>query len=172
MIIVALIIGSLIIVGLCVYAIQQWRLVFKQQKQRKHEAIQVEESRAEAAAQAFDNIFVVLKAIDQGQVSLTEAAIRIMAYRLALRPDQQQWVLFGPFDGLAMATAHIPILDGWKALERTQQEQLEQERIALEQSYEVEILKLTREYLLLEKQLDDNHSFNRAEPKLVKPTAI
>ncbi|MEH6559749.1 MAG: DUF2489 domain-containing protein [Oceanicoccus sp.] len=128
-------IGGLIVICLAVYAAY---LVIKSrgyEKRRliaeKNQTLRMEE----AADTARRNISIMLRVIEQKQVSLTEAAIRIMAYRLALPDSERDSIGYQAFDQLAKATAHIPILGKWKTLSQEEQAGFESERKVLESSH-------------------------------------
>ncbi len=140
-------IGSVIIVILALYAAHLWRQANTRQQQNQLESEKISTNETQAAEVALKNINMVLKAVAQEQISLTEAAIRIMAYRLTLPEEQQQLAIFIPFNELALATAHIPILDDWKALEKSHRDKLDLEKTELENSFKQEILEATRQYL-------------------------
>ncbi|MCR8924424.1 DUF2489 domain-containing protein [Dasania sp. GY-MA-18] len=142
-----LILAVAIVIVLAGYAVYTWRLASKQQQAQADELRATEQHRNEAADTARLNIMTMLRVLEQGQVSSTEAAIRIMSYRQALPVAEQQQAFFKPFDQLALATAHIPILDEWKALSSTQQQAFDEQRTALEQQYQADIKAAVASYL-------------------------
>ncbi|WP_339673530.1 DUF2489 domain-containing protein [Dasania marina] len=142
-----LILAAVIIIALTAYAIYSWRLVFKQKKAQAEALKVTSQQQCEAEDAARVNILTMLRVVEQGQVSVTEAAIRIMSYRLALPVGEQQQAFFKPFDELALATAHIPILDNWKALTPSQQQAFDDERSVLELRYQADIDAAVATYL-------------------------
>lgn len=125
--------GIAIIALLIGYALSLWLKVWRQQRElvNSQQAQIVNQQRA--ADSARDNINIMLRVVLQEQVSLTEAAIRIMAYCRALPVKESDSILYQPFDQLARATAHIPILDKWQTLSRQAQKKFDDERQQLEE---------------------------------------
>ncbi len=107
----------------------------------------IAQQRHQAEETARSNITAMLRVVKQDQVSLTEAAIRIMSFRQALPIEQQDQTFFKPFEALALATAHIPILDNWKALAPLQQTSFNDERTVLEQGHQADIQAAAEAYL-------------------------
>lgn len=125
-------IGVLIIICLAVYT---GYLVVKSRSHEKQRFITARDQalqKREAAATARNNISILLRVIEQKQISLTEAAIRIMAFSLALPDIERDCLGYQAFDQLAKATSHIPILGKWKALSHAEQAGFESERQVLE----------------------------------------
>jgi hypothetical protein len=137
-----------IVVLLAAYAIYLLRQLAQQQRQRAASLKAQTEGQQEAARLARENISLMLKVIVQEQVSLTEGAIRIMAYQRSLPEDERDAALFHPFDQLARATAYIPILDRWQALSKDQQLQFDLERCQLEDEHRQAIMEVSNKALL------------------------
>ncbi len=136
-------IGCLIIALLAGYALYLWRIVWKQQRKE----IESQQARNQVAAGARENVTIMLRVLVQEQVSLTEAAIRIVAYSQALPAEERASSLYLAFDQLAKATAHIPILEQWQALSKPEQLRLEQERLAIEERHREAITTASNEAL-------------------------
>jgi len=131
----ALTIGGVIVVLLTAYALYLG-LQLKRQKSRRDKA--EEELRIELESndkEARQSVQIIAKALIQKDVSETEAAMRIgfLSQKISANPEEQ--TLFSVFQQLAEATSHIPILDDWKALERSEKNRLTQERAAIESKY-------------------------------------
>ena len=131
----ALTIGGVIVVLLTAYALYLG-LQLKRQKSRRDKA--EEELRIELKSndkEARQSVQIIAKALIQRDVSETEAAMRIgfLSQKILANPEEQ--TLFSVFQQLAEATSHIPILDDWKALERSEKNRLTQERAAIESKY-------------------------------------
>jgi hypothetical protein len=132
--------GILIIALLTAYALSLWLKV--RQQQRKDASARHAQSlnQQRAMDSARENINIMLRVVVQEQVSLTEAAIRIMAYCRALPSEERDSNFYQPFDQLARATAHIPILDRWQALPPKEQIKLDHERQKLEEDHREDII--------------------------------
>jgi len=77
---------------------------------------------------SLDSIMVLANALLEGQVTLTEASIRISVLMEALVLPSNEKQNYISFYKLAEATAHIPILEGWKALSRQDKKRFDKER--------------------------------------------
>lgn len=142
-----MLVAALIVVALAGYATH---LLVKVRQQARQANIQRKENQLvqqQSAASARQNIIIMLRVVEQGQVSLTEAAIRIMSFTLALPPTERACPEYLPFDQLAKATAHIPILDRWQVLSRSEQLRFDQERAAHEETCRDDISKVIKPLL-------------------------
>ena len=101
-----------------------------------------------SADSAKSNIIILLRVIEQGQISLTEAAIRVSAYRMALNEPLAELSVFSVFEQLAHDTAHIPILDRWQALNRAEQNEFDRQRAVLEQRHSQAINNAAKQLLI------------------------
>ena len=86
-------------------------------------------------AEARQSVQIIARALVQKDLSETEAAMRIswLSQQIILSTDEAQH--FSVFQQLAMATAHIPILDDWAALEKSEKRRLGKEREGIEVAY-------------------------------------
>jgi hypothetical protein len=132
--------GIVIIAVLTAYAFFLWLKVWQQQRKDASTLHTQTLNQQRAMDSARENINIMLRVVIQEQVSLTEAAIRIMAYCRALPAEERDSNCYQPFDQLARATAHIPILDRWQALSRQEQNKLDHERQQLEEDHRVAII--------------------------------
>ncbi len=114
-----------VLAGVAIY--YHWRL----HKQNQHQKAQLEAQQQERQAerQRINKSIQVLAAgaID-GQVTLTEASIRIGVLLDSLGVEDQTREQYTAFYRLAEKTAHIPILDEWKKLSTKQQLSYDQQR--------------------------------------------
>lgn len=74
------------------------------------------------------------------KMTYTEGCLRICALAPRLPEAEQFRIEYGVLFRVAEATAHIPILTEWKALEREQQNRFNRERQAIEEKYREAIL--------------------------------
>jgi hypothetical protein len=131
----ALTIGGVIVLLLTGYALYLG-LQLKRQKSRRNKA--EEERRIELEyndKEARQSVQIIAKALIQKDVSETEAAMRIGFLSQKITANHDEKNLFSVFQQLAEATSHIPILDDWKALEKSEKNRLTQERTAIESKY-------------------------------------
>jgi hypothetical protein len=131
----ALTIGGVIVLLLTGYALYLG-LQLKRQKSRRNKA--EEELRIEFEyndKEARQSVQIIAKALIQKDISETEAAMRIGFLSQKITANQDEKNLFSVFQQLAEATSHIPILDDWKALEKSEKNRLTQERTAIESKY-------------------------------------
>lgn len=132
---------ALSIVGLIIIAVLSL-VAFNLQKQVK----QAEDKKL-AQQQAYDrqvqekrdsmnrSIQILAKSLGEDQLSKTEAAIRIGALLEFLDVSDAVKEEYSAFFQLAEATAHIPILEKWKALPTKEKLRYDSERQALEDQY-------------------------------------
>ncbi|MDA0796852.1 MAG: DUF2489 domain-containing protein [Proteobacteria bacterium] len=131
----ALTIGGVIVLLLTGYALYLG-LQLKRQKSRRNKA--EEELRIEFEyndKEARQSVQIIAKALIQKDISETEAAMRIGFLSQKITANHDEKNLFSVFQQLAEATSHIPILDDWKALEKSEKNRLTQERTAIESKY-------------------------------------
>ena len=81
----------------------------------------------------------------QDQLSLTEAAIRVSGLAKSLKLSEIEQQFYIPFDELAMATSHIPILADWGRLSSKEQKRFNRERETIEGEYKDKILSSARQ---------------------------
>ncbi|MEH6529187.1 MAG: DUF2489 domain-containing protein [Porticoccus sp.] len=93
------------------------------------------------------SIHVIASAIVAEQVSLTEGAIRISMLVSQLEISESEKADYQVFFQLTEATSHIPILDEWKKLNTLQKRGYDQEREALEETFQEFIENAARKIL-------------------------
>ncbi len=130
-----LIAGLVIIAVLSGVAAYYWVLVYRKQRsdQQKTEALQ--DALNERRGRNRESIVILARALLDDQVSLTEASIRINALLPSLSLNQASQEKLSVFQQLAEATAHIPILERWKALPRKDKQAFDKEREVIEAKY-------------------------------------
>jgi len=130
-----LVAGGLLLIALSIYAgylgykLRQQRLEAEQAKQQLAEEMVAKESDARQSVQ------IIARALVQKDLSETEAAMRIawLSQQIKLSEDEAQHV--SVFQQLAVATSHIPILDDWAALSKSEKRRLDAERESIELNF-------------------------------------
>lgn len=86
------------------------------------------------------SIYLLADAMLDEKMTITEGCMRICAMANHL-DDREQFLLeYGVLYRVAEDTAHIPILDDWKALGNEEKRRLDMERRAIEQKYNDAVL--------------------------------
>jgi hypothetical protein len=131
----ALIVASFLVLVLAVYALYLAARLRKQQAQVDRAQVELAEQLQGKNAEARQSIQIIARALLQKDLTDTEAAMRI-AYLsqqvLASEAEKQQFTVF---QQLAQATSHIPILDDWAFLEKSEKRRLTAERESIEATY-------------------------------------
>lgn len=84
-------------------------------------------------------IYLLAEGLLDDKLTHTEGCIRIVSMSAGL-PDYQQFqVEYGVFFKVAEATAHIPILDSWRALSIAEKTAFDRERQVIEERYETAV---------------------------------
>ena len=129
------VLGAIIVTALAAIA---WHL------QQKVKQVEAEKAQQEAAYEAQKvekrqsmnkSIQVLAQGVVEDQLTKTEGAIRISVLMEFLAVDDNTKEEFSAFYQLAEATAHIPILDKWKALPTKEKLRYDTERETLESKY-------------------------------------
>ncbi len=134
----------LIVLALAAYAASLCLQVYQKKQQSKQSQLaqaQQVQQRRESAQQSID---IILRCLLQNQVSLTEAAIRVSGLSKGLKPSTLEQEFYQPFDALALATSHIPILGDWKKLSRAEQRKYDVEREEIENSHRDRVMDAAR----------------------------
>jgi hypothetical protein len=130
-----LVIGGLLVAGLSVYAgylgykLRQQRLEAEQAKQQLAEEMVAKESDARQSVQ------IIARALVQKDLSETEAAMRIAWLSQQIKLSEEEAQHISVFQQLAVATSHIPILDDWAALSKSEKRRLDAERESIELNF-------------------------------------
>ena len=125
-------IALVVVAALALYAAMLWSRVWRESRQRARESAEADRDRQQRHGELRASIAVLARAQLQGQVSRTEAAIRIATLARGLQPSDAELTLYQPFSELAVATSHIPVLDAWKALSTKDKDRFDSEREGLE----------------------------------------
>lgn len=80
-------------------------------------------------------VYLLAEALLDDKLTHTEGCIRITAMAAGLADYQHFQKEYGVFFQVAEATAHLPILDAWRALSPGEQKSLERERLEIEDRY-------------------------------------
>ena len=125
----------MVIFLLAVYAIYlAFRL--RQQTQKREQLLEQQKMQRERDNQeARQSIQIIARALMQKDLTDTEAAMRIAFLSQKLQPSEEEALSLSIFLQLSEATAHIPILDDWTALERSEKKRLNREREDIESRY-------------------------------------
>ncbi|MGB2380431.1 MAG: DUF2489 domain-containing protein [Porticoccaceae bacterium] len=125
----------LVVVALASYAAYLWDEL---RSQRARFQAQTEQLRADLQSKNLDarqSIQIIARALLQNDLSDTEAAMRIGFLSQQVIATEAEAKQFEVFQQLAEATAHIPILDDWAMLEKSEKRRLNAERKSLEAKY-------------------------------------
>ena len=125
-------IGIVLIAALFIYALHLGYRLFGQAKERERVLSQVQADMVLKDVEARQAIQVIARALLQNDLSDTEAAMRISFLSQQVAATSEELESFSIFQQLAEATSHIPILEDWIALERTEKRRLNLERENIE----------------------------------------
>jgi len=132
---VLLVVAVMIVIGLAYYAFQLQTKVNDIEKQKAEQQKSLDKQAQEKRDSMNKSIQILAQGLSEGQLSKTEAAIRIGALLEFLGVDDNAKEEYSAFFQLAEATTHIPILDKWKALSTKEKLRYDSEREALEEKY-------------------------------------
>lgn len=127
--------GILIIIVLAVIAYRLQKRVNQIEFQQAERERQFQEKEAAKRSSMNKSIQVLAQGILDDQVTKTEGAIRIAALMEFLGVGNEIKESFSAFFQLAEATAHIPMLDKWRALPTKEKLRYDNERVNLEKTY-------------------------------------
>ena len=130
-----LVIGCLLVVVLAGYAVFLGVQLRRQNHRQRDLDRQTNEQRATSDSEARQSVQIIARALLQKDLSDTEAAMRIAFLSQKIIATQDELDAFKIFQQLAEATAHIPILEDWALLERSEQRRLTAEREKIETDY-------------------------------------
>jgi Tfp pilus assembly protein PilV len=130
-----LVAGAILLIGLGSYAgylalkLRQKRVAAERAEQQLVEELAAKEADARQSVQ------IIARALVQKDLTETEAAMRIawLSQQIKLSEDEAQQV--SVFHQLAVATSHIPILDDWAALSKSEKRRLDSERESIESKF-------------------------------------
>ena len=130
-----LVIGCLLVIVLAGYAVFLGTQLRRQNHRQRDLDRQTNEQRATSDSEARQSVQIIARALLQKDLSDTEAAMRIAFLSQKIIATQDELDAFKVFQQLAEATAHIPILEDWALLERSEQRRLTAEREKIETDY-------------------------------------
>lgn len=130
-----LVIGCLLVIVLAGYAVFLGTQLRRQNHRQRDLDRQLNEQRVTSDSEARQSVQIIARALLQKDLSDTEAAMRIAFLSQKIIATQDELDAFKVFQQLAEATAHIPILEDWALLERSEQRRLTAEREKIETDY-------------------------------------
>lgn len=86
------------------------------------------------------SIYLIADATLADKMTHTEACLRICALANQLDNSEQFRQTHSALFQVAEAAAHFPILDAWKALDKSEKNRLSQQRLAIEQKHQQAVL--------------------------------
>jgi len=138
-ILILIILGASIILVLAVIA---GRLVFRVYQQKKERAVKLQaleaanrKAQVEHRQWLNKSIQILAQAVDNNELTLTEASIRISGLLDALAVSTEVKTEFSAFYQLREKTSHIPYLDAWKNLSNAEQKKFDIERLHHETTF-------------------------------------
>jgi Protein of unknown function (DUF2489) len=132
--------GGIIILILSVIAIRLLYKVYQLNKERHKKLIAQEKANQESQRVHREwlnkSIQLLARGLDNNELSLTEASIRISGLLDVLGTDEKIKTEFLAFYQLKEKTQHIPYLEAWKNLSPAEQNKFDLERIQHEAAYQ------------------------------------
>ena len=130
-----LLLAALLLVSVGGYAAYLALQLYRRRQHLENSARELEKQLKNKESEARLSVQIIARALVQKDLSETEAAMRIswLSQQIVLSADEAQH--FSVFQQLAVATAHIPILDDWAALAKAEKRRLNSERESIESSY-------------------------------------
>jgi hypothetical protein len=132
---VATVTASVIVAVLAAYAAWLVLQLRRQAAQANQAQAQLEAELKKKNLEARQSIQIIARALLQKDLSDTEAAMRIAYLSQQVNASDSETEQFSVFVQLAEATAHIPILDDWQMLEKSEKRRLNRERAEIEAVY-------------------------------------
>lgn len=127
--------GGLLLTGLASYAAYLGYRLYQQRAAKEQANTQLARELEAKEADARQSVRIIARALVQKDLTETEAAMRIawLSQQIKLSDTEAQQV--SVFQQLAQATSHLPILDDWKALSKSDKRRLNRERESIESNY-------------------------------------
>jgi hypothetical protein len=132
---VLVLLGAVVVVVLGSIAAHLHYRIYQQNKRRQAESLLQAEAGQQQRERVNKSIQILAHAVQGEELTLTEASIRISVLLDSLEVDSNVREEFSAFYQLRDLTAHIPILDGWKKLDRKEQVRFDLERLQHEDTY-------------------------------------
>lgn len=148
----AMVMGSLVVLGLSVYAGYLWQQVWYQRKKKQEYNAYVLEKKQNWV----ESIVFIARALVDGQANVTECAIRMKVLLDNVYEGECPKDEFRPIYELAWATAHMPILDQRKHYSRKDIQAFDDERAALEKVHEAPVVQAAKAVVVYDFQSDLN----------------
>lgn len=127
--------GLVIVSVLAVYAVILRRKLGRKKQLEQEKVLELEGQAAAQRSRVNKSIQVIAQSIPEGKMTLTEGVMRLSVLLESLGITDADREEFSPIFKLAEATAHIPILEGWKKLPLKKRMAFDQQRQALESDY-------------------------------------
>ncbi len=130
-----IVIAVLIVVALAGYALHLHQKLQRLDAEREKARLAFEQQLKDKAAETRKSIIILAKGLVAGELSITEACLRISWLLTQINPAARELEAYSVFYQVADATAHIPILEAWKALTREQRKAFDLERLKTEKAF-------------------------------------
>jgi len=130
-----IVLAVLIVVALGAYALHLHRKVQALDVEREKVRLLFEQQLKEKSEETSKSIIILAKGVVADELSITEACLRISWLLTQINPEAREAEAYSVFYQVADATAHIPILDAWKALTREQRKAFDRERLETEKAF-------------------------------------
>lgn len=127
--------AGLVMLALFIYATFLALKLYRQNRKQLADVKTLNRERMEQDRDARQSIQIIARALVQKDLTQTEAAMRIGFLSQKVIASEQESELLSVFLQLAEATSHIPILDDWVMLERSEKRRLTMERESIEKNY-------------------------------------
>jgi hypothetical protein len=127
--------GVIVLIVLSGIAAHLHYRLYQHNKRRQAESLWQVEVGQQQRERVNKSIQILAHAVQGEELTLTEACIRISVLLDSLEVDSQVREEFSAFYQLRDLTAHIPILEGWKKLDRKEQVRFDLERLQYEDTY-------------------------------------
>jgi Protein of unknown function (DUF2489) len=135
-----LIVGGIIIVVLSCIAIYLVAKVYRLNKQQQVKLKALDDANLQARKNQGEwlnkSIQILAQGLEENEMSLTEASIRISGLLDALGVTEEVKQEFSAFYQLREKTLHIPYLEAWQNLSAAEQNKFDLERIQQEAAYQ------------------------------------
>jgi len=130
-----LLLAAILLLSVGGYAAYLALQLYRRRQHLENSARELEKQLKDKESEARLSVQIIARALVQKDLSETEAAMRIswLSQQIVLSADEAQH--FSVFQQLAVATAHIPILDDWAALAKAEKRRLNSERESIGASY-------------------------------------
>lgn len=132
---ILILVGVMVSAGLLVYIFKH---THKQKEQRQAQARQ-EQLKNERWQEAVQSVRVLAMAIEQGQIDLSEGAIRIHGLLQVVAPELLDHERYRVFRKMAEETSHMPTHEERNNADKQDVQRMDQEKLALEKKHNDEL---------------------------------